>query len=140
MDVVAEQLEIDIEPAETNALQPRLDAVDHFLSDNLPDGQPGLIMDYRSKDLRKAMMSGYQFKRIKDVQTERYTDKPDKSVKWADIADGLEYAAVYQCGEAALHGRKIAREESEGRRRAEVDRTQRRSNDNWGGDALAEYR
>ncbi len=142
MDAVAQACGIEIIPAFTNAIQPRLDAVDHFLSKNLPDGSPGMIMDDRSKILTKSLISGYYLKRVKDPSAERYADKPDKSSPFADVADALQYIALHFCGEGegALRGRETATAKRTEEHHAAVHAQYAPAQNNWNNDALGGYR
>ena len=78
-------------PAQTNSLDPRLRAVDKFLTRQV-DGGPALIFDREHcGDLILAMQSRYRYKLKKDKSLE---DKPDKNHPWSDLADALQYACL----------------------------------------------
>jgi hypothetical protein len=79
----------DFVPAETNVFTPRREAVAVPLS-RLIDGEPGLILSPRCKQLRKAMAGGYAFRRMRIAGEERFTDKPDKN-HYSHIAEAGQY-------------------------------------------------
>ncbi len=76
-----------------NSLQRRLGAVDSFLT-RIVDGKPGLLLSPQCNTLRKALSGGYRFKRLR-LSGDRYSEMPDKTNGFADIADSLQYACVF---------------------------------------------
>lgn len=78
--------------APTNALIPRIGAVENFLN-RMVDGQPGIIVSPHCSEIREALGGGYCYKKIKG--TEHYSDQPDKSNPASHKADALQYLCLY---------------------------------------------
>lgn len=91
--VVAE-LGVAIQPAWTNAISTRLDAVRDELASMLPGGEPGLIVSRRCRILRKAFVSHYRFGKKSKDYGEALTPKPEKISPWADVMDALQYGLL----------------------------------------------
>ena len=81
---------IQIEPA-IQTLQIRLESVRKPLR-TLVDGRPQFVLHPRCTHLRRALMGGYHYRRMR-VSGERYTSDPEKNV-WSHIADALGYAGT----------------------------------------------
>jgi len=78
-------------PAMTNALDPRLRAVEKFLLEQR-DGGPALMLDpVGCAQLVLALGSRYRYKIKKDGVLE---DSPEKKHPWSDLADGLQYLCL----------------------------------------------
>lgn len=84
--------EVDAKPAPTNDFIKRREAVAAPLM-RLIDGQPGMVIDPRCKNLRKAMMGGYCYRRVQVTGQERYADMPDKG-KLSHVAESLQYGIL----------------------------------------------
>lgn len=80
---------LDARPAPSNDFILRREAVAKPLT-RLIDGKPGLIIDPRCRQLRKAMAGGYCYKRLAVAGAERYHDKPDKNAL-SHVAEALQY-------------------------------------------------
>jgi hypothetical protein len=78
-------------PAYTNTLQPRLQAVNRFLT-RMVGGKPAFTIDRSCSVLIKALSGRYCFRKLKLVG-ERYAEVPDKN-KYSHIADALQYACL----------------------------------------------
>lgn len=70
----------------------------------LIDGKPQFLMHPRCKKLRKALLGGYNYRRLK-VSGERYTDEPDKNLH-SHVAEALSYAGAWLFG-ASLRDRDL---------------------------------
>jgi len=78
-------------PASTNAIEPRLLAVDRLLRQTLM-GEPALqISRTGCPTLIQAMGDKYRYRRKRDGQME---DLPEKLHPWSDICDSLQYFAL----------------------------------------------
>ncbi len=86
----------NVRPASTNAIVPRLEAVNHFLSRNIGGGQPALLISPQCSKLREAMSGGYCYKVVAGKNDE-YTDEPSKN-GFSHIADSLEALCLYLTG------------------------------------------
>lgn len=93
---VLQQAGLEVEPAPTNALMPRLEAVKHYLN-KMVAGKPAFAMHNRCKRLRKGFMGGYNFERVQVSGKEIYKDMPSKN-NHSHIADALQYAALFAQG------------------------------------------
>jgi hypothetical protein len=81
------------EPAPTNDITRRLDAVKSFLGKMVDAGQPGYVLDKRCKYLRKGKQGGYKYKRMQISGSDRYAEKPDKN-DYSHPADAEQYLAL----------------------------------------------
>lgn len=79
--------------APTNLLQPRLEAVRGVLNRTIDGTRPGLILSPRCKVMRKAMNSGYRYRRFLLAGENRYDDRPDKN-EFSHPVDALQYALL----------------------------------------------
>jgi hypothetical protein len=80
---------VDAKPAPTNDFLRRRESVAMCLS-RLIDGQPGLIIDPRCKNLRKAMAGAYCYRRLQVSGRETFRDVPDKG-PYSHVAEALQY-------------------------------------------------
>lgn len=83
---------VDAKPAHTNDFVKRRESVAMCLS-RLIDGQPGLVIDPRCRNLRKAMAGAYCYRRLQVSGRETYRDVPDKG-PYSHVAEALQYAAL----------------------------------------------
>jgi hypothetical protein len=81
-----------IMPCPTNALLPRIAAVESFLT-KMIDGEPGIVISPKCVMLRKALNGGYHRQRIPGTQNE-YSDVPFKNI-YSHPADALQYLCYY---------------------------------------------
>lgn len=78
-------------PARTNSIDPRLRAVEKWMS-RLEGGTAGLRLDKEwCPTLVQAMGSKYRYKKLKNGELDL---KPEKTHPWSDIADALQYACL----------------------------------------------
>jgi hypothetical protein len=87
----------DVQPAPTNDLMLRLEAVRRVLT-RLVDGIPGIIVSPDCVRLRKALAGGYHYKRLQVSGSARFQDAPAKD-EHSHVADALQYALT-EGGEA----------------------------------------
>lgn len=78
-------------PTYTNALQPRLSAVNQFLTRTVR-GEPGFQIHPNCRTLIKALANKYVFRRVR-VSGEKYTSLPEKNF-YSHVADALGYACL----------------------------------------------
>ena len=77
-------------PAPTNDIQPRVEAVAHFLKRT-----SGLLINPSCEDLITAMSGGYRYAKRRSTSFEsEYHDRPEKN-KHSHIVDALQYAMLY---------------------------------------------
>lgn len=81
----------EVVTAPTNALQPRISAVDAYLT-RIIEGRPSILFDeVGCADLITALMGKYRYRLKKTGDIE---DKPEKNHPWSDIADSLQYLCL----------------------------------------------
>jgi hypothetical protein len=81
---------IPIEPA-IQTLSIRLESVRKPLR-TLVDGRPQFVLHPRCSQLRRAMLGGYHYRRLR-ISGERYTSEPDKN-PYSNPADALSYGGT----------------------------------------------
>jgi hypothetical protein len=86
-------LGIDCEPANTNNIDVRLEAVRHYL-EALRDGKPAFQLHPRCKMARKGFNGGYKFRRMQVVGEDRFMDTPLKN-KYSHIHDTIQYVCMW---------------------------------------------
>lgn len=96
-ETVMHELGIAIEPAPSNELGIRLDAVREELTYMIDPHTPALLISPRCKMLRKGFASHYRFKRERVGTSERTSDKPEKN-DWSHPHDGLQYLLLGEKG------------------------------------------
>jgi hypothetical protein len=75
-------------PTHSNDVALRLESVSQPLQ-RMVDGQSGVLVDFRCKELIKGFEGGYHYRRMQ-VSGERYEDKPSKD-RFSHIHDALQY-------------------------------------------------
>lgn len=104
-------------PVKGNALQPRKEALDEFLT-KAPDGEPGLLVAPHCSMLRKAYAGRFFYERIQVGGDSRYRDQPCKNI-YSHSAEAGQYLAV-----GVLYGyqdeRQVTRRPSRGARKSSV--------------------
>ena len=91
---------IDIQPG-IQAIAVRLESMRKPMR-RIVNGKPQFVLHPRCTTLRKALIGGYVYKRLR-VSDERYTDTPDKN-QWSHICDAAQYAASIIFGTSILTG------------------------------------
>lgn len=80
--------------ARTNDEETRIAALDGPLR-RLVNGEPAIVIHPDCKIARAAFLTKYRYRRIKLAGEERYTDKPDKSMKpWDDVMNACQYLCL----------------------------------------------
>jgi len=77
--------------AQTNAIDPRLRAVEKFLNEQRAGGAAVLFDKVGCHSLILAMQSKYRYRIRKDKSLE---EKPDKTHPWSDLCDALQYLCL----------------------------------------------
>lgn len=89
--------------APTNALQPRISAVDAYLT-RVIDGKPSILFDeVGCEDLIQTLISKYRYRMRK---TGEIDDKPEKLHPWSDLADSLQYLCLQTDGSGVFNNTK----------------------------------
>lgn len=76
-------------PAHTNSFDLRVEAVEETLN-RMSDGQPCFLVDPACRVLRKAMESGYCYRRLQVSGERRFADTPAKN-RYSHVAEALQY-------------------------------------------------
>lgn len=95
--------------AALQTLEIRLESVRKPLR-TLVDGRPQFVLHPRCQKLRRAMLGGYHFRRMK-ISGERYTSSPEKD-SHSHVADALGYAGTRLFGGALFNPRGSVRHEA----------------------------
>lgn len=90
---IAEAQGIEMEPAGTNDIEPRLEGVRYWLSRLVARGEPAFLLSRHCNVLKKGFISGYEYKRVKVSGTARYKDVPDKNA-YSHPHDALQYLCM----------------------------------------------
>lgn len=94
-DVLKKQGFRAVIPAPTNALQPRLGAVEHFLTTNVGKGEPSFLISPHLTAAREAMAGGYHFKKKPGgVDIDEWKEEPEKNGA-SHIADAIQELCMY---------------------------------------------
>jgi hypothetical protein len=91
-EMILKELGIDSRGASSNQETPRRDALKYFLG-KMVDGQPAFIVSNKCKMIRKGLMGGFHYARVKVVGDDRYHDKPVKNI-YSHIMEALEYICM----------------------------------------------
>jgi hypothetical protein len=84
---------IEATPARSNALAPRLNAVESFMKKYLGKNNYGLLVSPDCPLVIKGFRGEYRLRRLQVVGQERYTDKPEKNLV-SHGHDALQYACM----------------------------------------------
>ncbi len=103
---------INAYPAYSNSLQPRLQAVNGFLT-RLVEGKPAFQINPNCETLIAALSGKYRFRRVR-VSGEHYSDLPEKN-SYSHVADALQYLAM-----GAIPRRQIEVEDNGGSARISI--------------------
>lgn len=80
-------------PAPTNDPLLRRTALSGAATRLCMDGRPALIVSPRARMIRKGLMGGFCYRRLKLAGEDRYTDQPDKN-QYSHPVEALEYAML----------------------------------------------
>lgn len=80
-------------PASSNAIEPRLGAVRHFLTRMCGKGEPAFLLDPSCKVLKNGFINGYQFVRVQVAGEARFREKPDKN-SYSHPHDACQYLCL----------------------------------------------
>jgi hypothetical protein len=97
-EIMSAKTGIRFQPAATNSLLPRLEAVRGPLRTSLDAGAPQFLIGPDMKVLRKALNAKYQYRRVQSANGAKYMDEPDKGHPWSDVADSMQYAHLHMGG------------------------------------------
>lgn len=94
------------QPAQTNAIEPRLRAVEKWLL-QARDAGPALLISPHCTTLINALASRYRYARKKDGELQPL---PEKSHPWSDIADALQYGVLGHSGQVLSRLNRVRRD------------------------------
>lgn len=95
----------NVVPAPTNALLPRIGAVETYLGKMIA-GEPGFLLSPNCRFLRKAMNGGYHYERDRKSVNNEYKPVPAKNFS-SHISDALQMLCMYMT-EKDMNDRKYA--------------------------------
>lgn len=104
LEICAIEAGIQVDPAPTNALLPRLEAVRLPLS-KLIDGKPELLLSPRCVVLQEGFNSGYQYRKMQVPGATRFSEDPDKG-KFSHVHDALQYVLSAGGEDLEIRGRQ----------------------------------
>lgn len=81
----------EVQPAPTNALVPRIGAVEGFLT-RMNNGEPGFILSPNCRFIRKAMNGGYHYE--KEAKGDEYKLTPVKNF-YSHVSDSLQMLCLF---------------------------------------------
>jgi len=83
------------EPAPTNIIDTRIDAVKQFMGKIITGGKPGYYLSPSCEFLRKGKMGGYSYKKINTTGIlDKFANVPDKDNIYSHPADAEQYLAL----------------------------------------------
>jgi hypothetical protein len=88
------RLGLSAQPAQTNAIDPRLRSVEKWFLQQR-DGGPAILISPTCVNLIRALRARYRYAKRKDGQLQ---PDPIKDHPWSDIADALQYAVLGHSG------------------------------------------
>lgn len=103
------RLGLSAQPAQTNAIEPRLRAVEKWFLQQR-DGGAAILIDPRCENLIRALRSKYRYAKRKDGQLHPL---PNKDHPWSDIADALQYAVLGHSGRISARFMRPRRDSSQ---------------------------
>lgn len=90
-----EELDVIVEKAMSNYIEPRVSAVRDFLG-RLVEGKPAILISREGcPKLRQGFNGKYVFKRLRIIGVKDYKDVPDKEHPYSDIHDCLQYISMH---------------------------------------------
>jgi hypothetical protein len=95
----------NVVPAPTNALVPRIGAVETYLG-KMVAGEPGFLLSPNCRFLRKAMNGGYHYERDRKSVNNEYKPVPAKNFS-SHISDALQMLCMYM-SEKDMNDKKFA--------------------------------
>src|SRR5215471_18955685 len=104
IEIVANECGILIEPAPTNALIPRLEAIRRPLT-QLIDGEPGLELSMGCTVLNEGFNSGYRYRLMHVPGTPRFDEVPEKN-QFSHPMDALGYVLSAGGEDLEIRGRR----------------------------------
>ena len=84
---------IPVQPCHSNDPTLRRAAIANPCTRLCMDGKPGLLISPKCRVLRKGLMGGFCYKRLKVAGDERYHELPDKN-KYSHVVEAAEYALL----------------------------------------------
>lgn len=84
---------IPIQPAPSNDVTLRRAAISGPIRRNCMDGRPAFLVSPKAKTIRKGLMGGFCYRRMRITGTTSYTEKPEKN-EYSHPVEALEYALL----------------------------------------------
>lgn len=101
VETISNIIDRQIDPAPTNDLTPRLEAVRQQLTYMIDGRKPALLLSPSCRLLRKGCNSTYQFRRVKVAGVEQFADSPVKNDA-SHPQDSLQYLVLGAIGRSAV--------------------------------------
>lgn len=90
---IGSELGVEMEPAGSNDIEPRLEGVRYWLSRLVGRGEPAFLLSKHCTILKKGFISGYLYKRVQVSGTAKFRDVPDKNA-YSHPHDALQYLCM----------------------------------------------
>lgn len=104
-DIVRAFAKVTLKPSPVLRIKPRIEAVRSMFMRLGHGGKPEIIISPDCKVLVSGLAGGYKFKQLQVSGEARYDEKPDKSVRYADVNDALQYLVCGRGGYNKMLGR-----------------------------------
>lgn len=96
---------IRVDPAPSNNLDVRREAIRKAISESTEDGAPMLLVSPRCKVLRTGLNSGYRFRKLNVPGAVRFGSEVEKN-HYADMCEAAEYACLSDGADLEIRERK----------------------------------
>lgn len=110
IEIVSARAALRVDPAPTNQQLPRWEAVRRPLTMLIDAGVPALLLSPACPVLREGFNSGYRFRKLAGVDTERYSTEVDKN-EYSHPHDSLQYLLSAGGEDIEIRGRAAAQEQ-----------------------------
>ena len=109
IEMVAARAQIRVDPAPTNRVLPRWEAVRKPLS-TLIDGKPAFLLSPACVTLREGFNSGYRFRKLPGTESERFSEEAEKN-EYSHPHDALQYLLSGGGEDMEIRGRSMRAEQ-----------------------------
>ena len=105
IEIVERELGFAIRAASTNKIPPRREAVRRNLVRTIDGTAPGLLVSPACPTLRRALNSGFRYRKMQVPGDTRYAPEPEKN-HWSHVAEACEYMLLDADEYAEVMGRR----------------------------------
>lgn len=105
LQIVSAVAGIRIDPAPSNNLDIRREALKKPLSDSVEDAKPAILISSRCPTLISGLASGFRFRKLNVPGATKYAEEVEKN-HYADICEAAEYACLGDSADLEIRERK----------------------------------